>query len=301
MGVGTDALGEGSATMGVQTTASGHYSTAMGSATTAQAYSSLVMGRYNVAAGTPTSWVATDPLFVVGNGASAASPANALTLLKNGYLGLGTSDPATRLDVIGLNNWDLNATEGDVRIGDGTYRLKISVALGGSNAGDTRIRAQGGTNWLILGSGNNDVAVADGSYGFHPWADNTFSLGRSIFRWTAVYAANGTIQTSDATLKRDIVPLRYGLDEVRRLRPITYRWKEGDDRVRLGLIAQEVREVVPELVHGSGGPNEPLGMNYGELVPLLINAIQEQQTEIAALRADLAALRGDVAGSRPTP
>ncbi len=84
MGASTTASGWASTAMGITTVASGSSSTAMGSTTTAQAYASLVIGRYNVIAGTTGSWVATDPLFVLGNGASSGSPANALTVLKNG-------------------------------------------------------------------------------------------------------------------------------------------------------------------------------------------------------------------------
>ena len=53
--------------------------------------------------------------------------------------------------------WDLSATEGDLRIGNNTHRLKIGVAPDGGGAGDVRIRAQGGTHRLMLGSDTRDV------------------------------------------------------------------------------------------------------------------------------------------------
>jgi hypothetical protein len=249
MGYASVASAEASMAIGQATTASGDLSTAMGANTTAQAYASVVLGRLNVISGSPSDWL---------------------------------SD-----DVLGRNNWDLNATEGDVRIGNETYRLKMGVALGGGGAGHSRIWAQGGSNWLMLGSGSTDVVVVDSGTGLFPWFDNTFTLGQSTFRWSAVYAANGVIQTSDAVLKRDIAPLTYGLDEVRRLQPVSFRWKDGDDGEHLGLLAQDVREVVPEVVHGSGIPGEALGMNYGELLPVLINAIQEQQEQIEQLQLRL--------------
>lgn len=71
---------------GFTTTASGNFATSMGTRTTAQAYASLVIGQFNTLSGTTTAWVATDPVLVVGNGASVAAPANALTLLKNGNM-----------------------------------------------------------------------------------------------------------------------------------------------------------------------------------------------------------------------
>jgi hypothetical protein len=66
-------------------------------------------------------------------------------------IGLATSSSA-RLDILG-GNWDTASTEGDLRIGDATYRLKIGIARGGSGAGHTTIAAQGGVNALSLGAG----------------------------------------------------------------------------------------------------------------------------------------------------
>jgi hypothetical protein len=74
---------------------------AMGYGTTAQAYTSTVLGRYNVVSGNTSSWVGTDPLFVIGNGDAEASRANAVTLLKNGKVGIGITNPQSMLQVSG--------------------------------------------------------------------------------------------------------------------------------------------------------------------------------------------------------
>lgn len=62
---------------------------------------------------------------------------------------------------------------------------------------------------------------------FQPGTDNAFSLGATSARWSAVWAANGTIQTSQADMKTDIEPLPSMLSLVTTLHPITYRWKSG--------------------------------------------------------------------------
>lgn len=81
-----------------------------------------------------------------------------------GRLGVGTAAPDAAVHVAG-GSWDL-AGEGDFKIGDAAQRLKIGVALGGAGGGDVRIRAHGGTNRLILGSGTADVlAVQNGRVG----------------------------------------------------------------------------------------------------------------------------------------
>jgi hypothetical protein len=79
---------------------------------------------------------------------------------NDGKIGIDVSNPTATMHVKG-GNWDLNATEGDLKIGDATYRLKFGVALDGGGAGDARIFAAGGTNKLILGGGTNDVLGLD--------------------------------------------------------------------------------------------------------------------------------------------
>ncbi|HEX7069722.1 MAG TPA: tail fiber domain-containing protein [Rhodothermales bacterium] len=137
---------------------------------------------------------------------------------------------------------------------------------------------------------NAPIAIGVGGFGstIYPTLDGGYSLGFSSRRWLSVYAVNGTINTSDARLKRDVAPIPYGLDALLRLRPVSFRWKEGSDAsTHLGLIAQEVRDVIPESVVGDEA-TEQLGLNYSELIPVLIRAVQEQQLQIEALEARLA-------------
>jgi len=78
-----------STALGNYTTAPGKYSTSMGFSTTAQAYASTVIGQFNLAQGSTTAWVDTDPLFVIGNGPPppvGTTPvySNAFVVKKNG-------------------------------------------------------------------------------------------------------------------------------------------------------------------------------------------------------------------------
>jgi hypothetical protein len=93
----------------------------------------------------------------IGGGANLQLWENAAGAIRmyfaaGGNIGIGTTAPAARLDIFG-GNWDTASTEGDLRIGNATYRLKIGVATGGAGAGHTTIAAQGGVNALSLGAG----------------------------------------------------------------------------------------------------------------------------------------------------
>ena len=100
--------------------------------------------------------------------------------------------------------------------------------------------------------------------------------------------------------KENILSSNYGLNEILKLNPVTYYWKNKADKGRkLGLIAQEVATLVPEVVNGLTKDGkigeERLGMNYGELVPVLINAIKEQQAMIEKLTGDVIVLKSELA------
>ncbi len=75
----------------------------------------------------------------------------------------------------------------------------------------------------------------------------------------------------------------YGLTEVMKLRPVGYNWIDPSNKGnKIGLLAQEVKKVIPEVVIGDE-TKEKLGMNYAEMVPVLINAIKELNNEVNGL------------------
>jgi len=93
----------------------------------------------------------------IGGGANLQLWENAAGAVRmffaaGGNIGVGTTAPAARLDILG-GNWDTASTEGDLRIGSATHRLKIGIATGGGGAGHATIAAQGGVNALSLGAG----------------------------------------------------------------------------------------------------------------------------------------------------
>lgn len=173
---------------------------------------------------------------------------------------------------------------------DDSSPREIRAGIDTSPAGDLTIYSFGSQKIVlredrILPFRNATNATANGS-------DTGIFLGDSGFAWKAVYALHGTIRSSDERLKTKIEDLDYGLDEVMALRPTRYNWKTTPDAgSEIGLIAQELQAVIPEAVNIGSDEDKTLGVTYTDLIPVLINGMQEQQAQIEALKAKLAELR----------
>ncbi|MBC7848666.1 MAG: tail fiber domain-containing protein [Chitinophagaceae bacterium] len=187
----------------------------------------------------------------------------------------------------GANTAYLYATGRNFFIGNGSAGRDLILFTNGFDNIDEKMR--------ILSTGNVGIGVTAPADKLSvagivaPTADNLYSLGKSTARWTAVWAANGTIQTSDARLKTNILPLQYGLKEILLLNPVSYNWINGAKENKIGLIAQDVKKLIPEVVSGDES-TELLGMNYAELVPVLINAVKEQQGQIDSMMKQVKAI-----------
>ena len=133
---------------------------------------------------------------------------------------------------------------------------------------------QGGAGYGIFGMNN--------STGYGVYGLNT-SSGYAVFAQGAAGGTTGWTIVSDARLKKNIKELPYGLAEMLKLRPVTYELKEGHVGTQLGLIAQEVQKVVPEVIRADG-QSGTLSLNYTGLLPVAVKAIQEQQAIIKEQR-----------------
>lgn len=98
LGVSNVSSGKYSVSMGSYAFAIGNFSTAWGIGVTSKASGSFAFGRYNVGNGDPVNWVGTDPVFEIGNGTKTVH-SNALTVLKNGNMGISVSNPSYKLQL----------------------------------------------------------------------------------------------------------------------------------------------------------------------------------------------------------
>lgn len=147
----SSANGDRSIAMGGSSSANGESSVAIGRAVISNSFRSVAVGSYNVGNGSLTTWVGTDPIFEIGNSQNGTPRSNAMTVLKNGNVGIGTLTPVTRLSVSG-----------------GLQISMESAACAASYAGTLRYSAGNvqycnGTAWSSFGVAGSGITALNGS------------------------------------------------------------------------------------------------------------------------------------------
>jgi hypothetical protein len=158
-----------------------------------------------------------------------------------------------------------------------------------NNAGSPLKTFVVGTNAAGANNGEfvvNDLGTAVGGPGTRRMTIT--NAGETHF--TGTVRAPSVVQTSSRRFKADVETLRNASDVVDRLRGVTFVWKETG-KPSVGLIAEEVAEVIPEVVDREENGLEAAGVNYAALVAVLVEAVKTQRSEIRFLRNELAVLR----------
>jgi hypothetical protein len=237
-------------------------------------------------------------------------------------LGIGTVSPSDKLSISEPLNADVTASMiargGDNRRSQLTFGVKTSSSntLGAAIGSDGRL--SGG---LILNGRTNDISTSAPDVFINPTGElcvNTTTdngnykvqingdLYATSARFTNVansgyfaslsIQSNGTLTTSssDQRLKKNIETIKDPLNKVMSLRGVTYNWKDSSMPKRMmGMIAQEVLDVAPELVFENKATGY-YGINYGETSGLLIEAIKEQQKLIQELKNGLSSQKAEI-------
>ena len=174
--------------------------------------------------------------------------------------------------------WSLNRDNW----GSGTPGLKLynragiwyKLGAGGGSVPQYSLVLTNNSQHRVVIKNTGEVGVAT----YNPVA--TFQVGEA---GDGTYAlANAWNTFSDARFKEEVREIDDALGKIMKLSGVYYRWKIGKDKKRqIGFIAQDVREIVPELV--SSTPEGYLTIDYSKFTPLLVNAIHEldRKTESA--------------------
>ena len=231
--------------------ATGYASTAMGYSTTASGWASTAMGEFTTASGYYSTAMGG---YTTASGYTSTTMGNSTTASGNFSTAMGDNTKAT--DYASLTV--------------GRYNSVNSTVTSGGNATsfDTDNAA------FVIGNGTASNAVSD-----------AFVVR---FNGNATLSGDLTIN-SDERLKDNIQPLGSTLNKLHQIEAKTYSLKKDEEHTpKIGVLAQEVQAVFPELV--TEGADGILSVNYQGLVPVLINAINEQQLKMSEQDAKIAAL-----------
>ncbi|MBI4812217.1 tail fiber domain-containing protein [Candidatus Falkowbacteria bacterium] len=210
-----------------------------------------------------------------GNLAIYTNSVERMRIDSSGNVGIGIS-PSTKLHVNGSikSEAGINATTAlYAPVFTDTDNTSYSVDPNGTSK----------TNYFYRYAGFNGVEydANNGAYYIDP---NNNSVFNNIYA-TAYY------YNSDVHLKNSISPISSPLDKILKLNGREFIWKDSGKK-DVGLIAQEVEKVFPELV----STDEKTGLKsvqYGNLVAPLIEAVKEQQAEIEELRVEIGELKAE--------
>jgi len=259
--------------------------------------------------------------FMTNVGIGTASPAAKLHISSGDAVALQLGPNSTWGATLRLGGWFGDTSTSGIRVSNGNLHMD-------SQGGYGMYLNYFSNGWLDIGNGggsttvHNNLSVTGGIYGNNAYIQGL--AGRNEFRdaegagWLRVGAAwgvpgiysentsivvgaansviwlNGNVTASsyacqsDQRLKKNIHPITNALDKVQRLDGVTFNWKKSGDK-SMGLIAQNVEKVVPELV--GVGPDGMKSIQYGNMVGLLIEAMKEQQKKIEKLEKQVAVLQ----------
>ncbi len=279
VGGGQNNTAHGHATVGggSSNTASGGFSTVGGGssniasgiyATVPGGVSNTAIGYASFAAGTQAK-ANHQGAFVWGdsNNTDFGSTANDQFLIRAaGGVGIGLNNPGGfRLNVY-------NAGSEGLRVATDTAGGRVA-SFGGSGTFEIDAPFVGGGRLTVLENGNVGIGATNPAYKLVVGGDS---------------CSNNYPCASDARLKEQVTDLRYGLRQLLQLRPVSWKWKDAaEQQLPLGLIAQEVEPVMPELVMHPAQASGSLGLNYMGLLPVMVKATQEQQAQIQAQQTQI--------------
>jgi len=194
---------------------------------------------------------------------------------------LGNSTSTTQVTITSStgNNTTIDEASGSAA---GVMSVAHHNKLDGIASGATNVT---NTNQLTNGAGyitsSDTAALAEGLTGTPNITVGTISCGN--------ITSSGTITAnSDAKLKKNVATVSNALDKVNLLRGVEFDYI-ANEKHSIGVIAQEVEAVLPDLVEG----DETKSVAYGNLTAVLIEAVKELTAEVNTLKAELNTLKGE--------
>jgi hypothetical protein len=199
-------------------------------------------------------------------------------VLDRGKVGIGQTTPAEKLEVIG----NIQAYKGS----GNNAKIRLNVSNVGSPQIDMSDNA-GDNYWAVGADDADNFFKIHGSTTSMPIINNISTGAFLTVNQSGTLTMTGDVVAySDERLKENVQTIDSALDKVLSMRGVYYnRIDLEDKRRKVGVIAQEVEKVLPEVVSKYSEDNDTRAVDYGKMVGVLIEAIKEQQKQIEELKA----------------
>lgn len=212
---------------------------------------------------------------VTASGTGATKTVN----IPGGSDGVTVQDEGSALSTTGTT---LNFVGSGVTA-SGTGATKTITIPGGGTASDITITANNSTNETVYltfvdGATGTQGLETDTGLSYNP---STGLISTAALTATGDVTAANFVSSSDIRLKGNIEDIDGAINKVMQLRGVSY---VKQDRKEIGVIAQEIEEVIPEVVHTAADGYKSVA--YGNIVGLLIEAIKDLQTQVDELKAN---------------
>jgi hypothetical protein len=204
--------------------------------------------------------------------------------------GFGAIDNgASNITTGGLINVDVDADANDNTADSSTGRLTVGASGDLTLYHHTNSYVVNKTGNLIFHSETDDSDIIftgeDGSSGITALTLDMSAAGAATFN-------NDVTAFSDARLKDNVETIDNALDKVTSMRGVTFTRNDNPDGGRqMGVIAQELQDIIPEVVKVNDDELNTLSVSYGNIVGVLIEAIKEQQVQIEGMQKEITELK----------
>jgi hypothetical protein len=210
-----------------------------------------------------------------------------MTISTSGNVGIGTTSPTRTLTVVNTAEQLRIAYDGTVYT---DFRNDSAGGLLINTSGGYIINYIGGSEKMRILSNGNVLINTTTDSGNKLEVNGTARFGSVIvgsLGTGTVYSNGGTLTNtnpSDYRLKNTIKPLTYGLNEVMQLNPKSFYYNDNATNLKYGFIAQEVKEVMPELARKLDENSEYLGLETEGIFVTLVNAVKELKAELDLIK-----------------
>lgn len=234
---------------------------------------------------------------------------NGNEIYYNNNVGVGIADPVQRMHIYGGPSGQSNPHSNTQLTIESSGNSGISILCPSSRTGIVyfgdenssvvgRIGYEHAFNRLFIGNDSQNSLVIHQSENI---SIGSYTDSHQLFVNGPAGGITSWDNTSDKRFKKNIVPISGALNKVMQIQGVTFDWDKSvktdmdfDDKNHIGFLAQDLEEVLPQVVFTADDEMKTKSVAYGDVVPVLVEAIKEQQQQIEEQQNQISVLKQEL-------